>query len=178
MNCNIIGISGKLGSGKTTAAKYLAKHGYTIVNYADILKCSAAAILGVDKSLCYTREGKNTIIPELNITIGAFLQQYGTAMRSIDDDIWVKLLFRNIDTHKEIVIADVRFPNEARAIHERGGKVIRLSAAEPLINNDSRDRNHISETALDNWDLWDMVIHTTRDVKLLYASLDKRILSK
>ena len=174
----IIGISGKLGSGKTTAANYLAAHGYKIANFADILKHSAANILGISPALCYSREGKNTMIPELNMTVGTFLQQYGTAVRNIDNDIWVKLLFRNISTHDKIVIADVRFPNEARAIHERGGKVIRLSAAEPLIDNDSRDGTHISETALDNWDSWDMVIHTTRDVKLLYASLDKHILLK
>lgn len=54
------------------------------------------------------------------------------------------------------VIPDVRFPNEAQAIKERGGLLIRVNryTGHPLIDNDTHvitDWQHPSETALDHY---------------------------
>lgn len=50
------------------------------------------------------------------------------------------------------VITDVRFPNEAKSIKERGGIIIRVNRYTGLKDN------HISETALDNYNDFDYVI--------------------
>ena len=42
------------------------------------------------------------------------------------------------------IIADVRFPNEAKAIEDAGGKVVRLTRR-------VREDNHSSEVALDDY---------------------------
>ena len=59
------------------------------------------------------------------------------------------------------IITDVRFPNEAQAIKDRGGILIRINR-----DNGTRaiDVNaHLSETALDDYDGFDYVIDNDSD---------------
>lgn len=62
------------------------------------------------------------------------------------------------------IITDVRFPNELKAIKHRGGKLIRINRqcrAMDLDNAMKREigtKEHPSETSLDDYDNWDMVI--------------------
>lgn len=65
----IIGFSGKIKSGKDTAATYLVDlfynnniNSYTI-SFGDALKEYVAALYNLDIKLLYSQEGKNTIIP-------------------------------------------------------------------------------------------------------------------
>lgn len=65
------------------------------------------------------------------ITMREVLQRYGTeAHRNIfGENFWVEQLFKGApkdDDDKVFVITDVRFDNEAEAIAERGGYLIRL----------------------------------------------------
>ncbi len=94
-----------------------------------------------------------------NKTIGECLQTIGTELfrDRFDSDTWVKsLLYATapgcIEKNHIMLIPDVRFPNEADAILERGGIVVRLEGDPLGIRKKSkRDLNHISETALDNY---------------------------
>jgi len=56
------------------------------------------------------------------------------------------MAFKDIKPDENVVIADVRFPNEADAIKQRGGKVIRVNR-----HNHSAVNRHKSEIAMDNY---------------------------
>lgn len=83
-----------------------------------------------------------------------FLQVLGTEVgrEMIDQDIWVNLAMREIDTNLNTVFTDCRFPNEAKTINEMGGQVWRINRPGIEAVN-----HHASETALDGWD-FDLVI--------------------
>lgn len=75
-----------------------------------------------------------------------YLQLYGTeAHREVfGTDFWVNVLFDANRTNSDLlVITDVRFPNEADAIHERGGKVWQIQ------RESSGAGNHSSEIPLE-----------------------------
>lgn len=76
------------------------------------------------------------------------LQRLGTeAGRGVlGENTWVDATLGDLEDGL-YVIPDVRFPNEARAIEDEGGVVIRVKNPRIVPVND-----HPSETALDDWD--------------------------
>ena len=61
------------------------------------------------------------------------LQQWGTEVcrKGFHDDIWIASLENKLRTTRDnIVISDVRFPNEIKAIHNAGGQVVRVIRGE------------------------------------------------
>ena len=81
------------------------------------------------------------------ITIRILLQEIGTqAMRNmIHPDIWVNSLFEGYEPKcDKYIITDVRFLNEAQAIKDRDGIIIRLE------RETNTDDQHESEIALDD----------------------------
>lgn len=167
----IIGISGKAQAGKDTTAGMLQvlltnpditwkmyetdvcfAWDHPIVHYADLLKEISQEMLDMPFSDFNSQEVKQQRIDWLGMTVRDFLQKLGTAVRKeIDPDFWVKALF-NTYHNGNVIIADVRFPNEVQAIKDRGGKVIRIE------RYGAGAGNHISETALDDYTKWDIVI--------------------
>jgi hypothetical protein len=67
-------------------------------------------------------------------------------MRKIYEPIWVKSCIDKIKREQSelAIIADVRFPNEAKAIEDAGGIVLRLTR--DILHDD-----HSSEIALDDY---------------------------
>lgn len=63
------------------------------------------------------------------------------------------------------LITDLRFENEAKAVKDRGGIIIRINR--PDIN-DSELQKHRSETALDDYDGFDYVIENDSNIEDLY----------
>ena len=64
-----------------------------------------------------------------NLTPRLVLQKWGTevARKSWHDDIWIASLENKLaKAHNDIVITDVRFPNEIAAVRNAGGTVIRV----------------------------------------------------
>lgn len=56
------------------------------------------------------------------------LQSFGTEFgRRLDQDIWVNFLLREAAKDTLTVVSDVRFANEAKAVYNSGGAVIRIS---------------------------------------------------
>ena len=81
------------------------------------------------------------------MTSREFMQYFGTdIMRKMYEPIWVNSCIKTIQTEQPelAVIADARFPNEAKAIESVGGAVIRLTRK-------VFDDNHSSEVALDDY---------------------------
>lgn len=141
----IIGFVGFIGSGKDTAADYLVNfHGFRRDSFASTLKDAIAAIFGWDRTLLEgrTQESRewrdqedkwwsNRL--EMPITPRWILQNWGTEVcrRGFHDDIWIASLENKIRKTKDnIVISDVRFPNEIKAIHNARGLVIRVKRGE------------------------------------------------
>lgn len=99
----------------------------------------------------------------------AILQWYGTNVaRKADPDVWVKALDTRLSRENpEIaVITDVRFPNEAEYLREKGGflvKVVRLNKDGTQYVDPQRDPNHASEIALEGYEDWDYVIEVKED---------------
>lgn len=138
----IVGTVGNIGSGKDTVAEMLIQeHGFHRVSFAGTLKDACASIFSWDREYL---EGKNPEsrtwreqvdewwaeklgIPHL--TPRWVLQNIGTdVMRThFHPDIWIASVERQLqDSKGNVVISDVRFPNEIMSIHNQGGQVWRV----------------------------------------------------
>ena len=140
----IIGVVGFIGSGKGTVADILVnKKDFTKISFADSVKDATAAIFGWPRGLLEGdtdesrefREKKDEWWSEKtgkHITPRNMLQLMGTeAGRDvIHPDVWVLSVERKIGMYKNVVIPDVRFPNEMNFIQSLGGFVVRVKRGE------------------------------------------------
>jgi hypothetical protein len=142
----IIGFVGFIGSGKDTAADYLVNfHGFRRDSFANTLKDAVSAVFGWDRTLLegrtkQAREWREQVDPWWaerlgmpNLTPRYILQYWGTEVcrNGFHDDIWIASLENKMrKTTDNIVISDVRFPNEIKAIHNAGGQVVRVIRGE------------------------------------------------
>lgn len=177
----IIGIAGKAQAGKDTTAMMLQSlishpditwnmywnsdivytNNHFIVHFADLLKEVAQTMLNMPFEDFNLQEVKQQYLEWLGMTVREFLQKLGTAVRNeIDPDFWVKALFNAYV--KNIIIADVRFPNEAKAVKDAGGLLIRINRP------GAGAGNHISETALDDYKDFDYIINNEGTLKDLF----------
>ena len=138
----IIGFVGQIGAGKDTAADFLVNsHKFRRDSFANTLKDAVATIFGWDRTLVegrtkQSREWRDQVdtwwASRLNmpgLTPRFILQNWGTEVcrNGFHDDIWIASLENKLrKTSDNIVITDVRFPNEISAIHNSGGIVIRI----------------------------------------------------
>ena len=149
--------------------------GWEIKKWAGKLKLIASILTGIDESKFEDQEFKKTdlthqwdcnppdkrglgTIHKKPMTVRDFLQRLGTdAIRDgLHTNAWVNALMSdykaidyNDDEQPEYpnwIVTDTRFPNEAQAIKDAGGIVIRVDR--PLVRpiND-----HPSEVGLDDW---------------------------
>jgi hypothetical protein len=136
----IIAISGKYGTGKDTLATAIKSRlqeahkletdDYVLdLKFAAALKECCAAITGTSLEQNYSQTGKQMVIPTLDMSLARLQQVLGTVVRQhIHPDIWVLNVARACaDTDKICIITDCRFVNEAVAIQNLGGVVIRLN---------------------------------------------------
>lgn len=176
---NLIGISGKMGSGKDTAAQlikrilsnkeltngtiaHLVKNpktvkddsGWQIKKFSTKLKEVVSVLTGAPIEKLDDQTFKKYMIGESwDMTFRELMQKIGTeAMRdNISQDIWINSLFDSIDEYKTYgefrkwIITDVRFKNEAAAIKDKKGILLRIE------NNSADKSTHSSETELDNF---------------------------
>lgn len=134
---------------------------FKTTRFADSLKQVAGCILNVEPELFESNSFKQEVnrigISDVlghSYTNRELLQLIGTEVgRNIDKDIWIKTTFSDWTEESKWIIADVRFPNEAESIKQRGGMVIRINR--PLDNQDE----HPSEVALDDYDQFDVTIN-------------------
>ncbi|BCS53318.1 hypothetical protein [Geobacter sp. SVR] len=93
-----------------------------------------------------------------SFTPRALMQWWGTEFRRnyFGENYWISRFLEACDNPKQLyVVDDCRFPNEAQAIKEAGGKLVRIERpVRPIGSNPE----HPSEVALDGWTAWDMVI--------------------
>lgn len=138
----LVGIGHKARRGKGAVGAWLVENrGFVERNFAAALYDECRELFGM--------EGKDAWL----------LQSWAEDRRqNCGADYWVKRLQQwTSQNSDDVVITDVRYPNEAEWIREHGGLLWRVDRDEPL-EDIARDPDHISERALDDWDDWDAVI--------------------
>ena len=114
------------------------------------------------------------------MTIRQFLQELGTdaCRKGLHSNVWVNALMADYKPTQEMnkagffvdasmpnwVITDTRFPNEAKAIKDKGGIVIRIDrpGCKPV-------NNHPSETSLDDWEFDYKILNGSDIVSLAFT---------
>lgn len=92
------------------------------------------------------------------MTAREVLQFVGTEIfRRMYEPVWTELLMNTIKLEEPgiAVIADCRFDNEAQAVKDNGGIVIRLT------RNTEKD-DHVSEDGFGDWDNFDLTIDNSK----------------
>jgi hypothetical protein len=120
-------------------------HGFRRDSFANTLKDAVANVFGWDRTLlegrtAEAREWREQIdewwAQRLNmpkLTPRWVLQYWGTEVcrKGFHDDIWIASVENKMrKTGDNIVISDVRFPNEIQSIHNAGGIVVRIKRGE------------------------------------------------
>jgi len=167
---DLIGVSGKKRSGKDTFANRLTEEGYKKYSLADPMKEAAKTIFGwSDRHM--GGEKKEKVDSFWDVTPREVLQKMGTDMfrDTFGTDIWLKSMERKINTYlpRNVVVPDLRFPNEVAWVRRHGGQVIRIDASERLSNDDE----HASETALDEYNGYDYIIPNNGTIREFYDSI-------
>ena len=138
----LIGLVGFIGSGKGTVSYILqTKKGFHKISFADSLKDAVAAVFGWPRHLLEgdtveSRAFRETVDEfwssklEKDITPRWVLQNVGTEVfrNGFHDNIWIYSVERKLqeNRHRNIVVSDVRFPNEIEAIRKNGGHIVRV----------------------------------------------------
>ena len=142
----IIGLAGKAGAGKSTVADALVMKGFQRDAYAKTMKEAISIIFGIPLDILRSNAAvKSQIDPYWGMSYRQIMQLFGTeaCRKTFGGDIWERVLWnRHTYVDYDLVIDDVRFPNEAEAILDRGGQVWEI-----VRGKDSKD-THSSETPL------------------------------
>ena len=181
----IIAICGHKFSGKSTVARLLHNAtSYRVVSFADKLKDVTCVLSGCTREDLEDYDFKETqLVPDylrpycLNAekpTFRAFLQYFGSeVMRGVNDNIWIDCTLSNCGN--DCIVSDCRFPNEAKAVKERGGIVIKVvrplakaedaHQSETMIDEIAPDYTIVNDTTLEN-----LVLNVDSLVRLLRAN--------
>lgn len=173
----IIGFTGRKGSGKDTAAQVFMARGFYLLKFASPLKEMLAQLMfqqGADEDLVHASlegELKETPSPYLaGRTPRHAMQTLGTewGRELMGERFWVNAFMNSAQLYKNVVVSDVRFPNEVEAIHNLGGQVFRI--IRPSLGN--MGDNHPSETLIDNLDVDGELINNAVSVTEFQQELD------
>lgn len=144
----IIGIHGKLEAGKTSLTSHFVAQGFKELLFADGLKGMICALLGCSRPQLEDHTFKNTEVPWLGITPRTLMQSLGTEWgRGVDEDLWVRRTMNEAGAYPNVVISDMRFPNEFEVVRRAGGRTIKIVRD---IDRSGPQHQHPSETALDH----------------------------
>ena len=140
----LLGITGKAGSGKSTAAQVLIDAGWVRIKFADPLKDMLRAIgLTEDQIEGHLKEVPCDLLQ--GKTPRWAMQSLGTewGRGCIGERFWLDIARRKIALAMaaglSVVVDDVRFENEAQVIRELGGLVLGIS------RNVNVSSGHVSE---------------------------------
>lgn len=114
----LIGICGRMGSGKDTVADTLVMRlSGKKQSFSAKLKEIAEDLFGIVKK---DDRGRH------------IYQVLGDKMRDIDPDVWTNVVMKKYKSDMNMIISDVRYVNEAEAILEVGGTIIHLNVSDKI----------------------------------------------
>ena len=148
----IIGITGRKGCGKDTAANVLVENfGVHRLAFADPLRDVCKVLFGFSSKEMLDRSLKESLRDQYPFeTPRETLQKVGTdCIRTHYPDAWLEA-HRRLSTPilrggQDVVTPDVRFLNEGFSVRARGGILIRVDADERL---GPETDQHVSETEM------------------------------
>lgn len=167
----LIGVAGLARTGKDTVGQYLTQqYNYVRVSLADPIKHYIHVLNP------YLADGRRIVdvVEEIGIEaakeieeVRRLYQVFGTDVgRDIDNNMWLNLAGRRLDQLEKAVITDVRFPNEAEFVRERGGVVIYIDRPAAVKVN-----NHASENGLCS-EYYDYLIVNNGNLAQLHFKVD------
>ena len=180
---------GQAQSGKDSVALHLGEHGFKKMSFAAKLKQVCKELFMFEDAQLETTNGKAIIDPRYDLTPRTVLQKVGIFFRELYKDIWVDYLMSEIDgpdiknwdgSYSNIVITDVRFLNEVKAVKERNGVIIRL-IREDYQALQGKEAQHASETEQLNVpdELIDLTVSAkTGELEKLYKDVTDFLLKK
>lgn len=105
-----IAICGGICSGKSTLSQlFAARYNLHVYSFASNVKKYALEL--------FDMKYKNRVL----------IQDFAEKMKEIDENIWIRLLDKEIDKIDNIVIDDLRFENELRYLRDKGFVIIRIN---------------------------------------------------
>lgn len=147
----LVGVVGAKRSGKDTLAELLvARHGFVRLAYADSLKLFLLAVnplVGRGMRLSDVVDLIGWDAAKERPEVRRLLQETGLAARTVlGPGVWLEPVMRRAGEVRAghgwpVVVTDVRFPNELRAIRSDGGLVVRVRRESAEAVEDS----HVSE---------------------------------
>lgn len=159
----IIGIGYRKASGKDTFANFLTTHlrcehpGKKIktVGFADAVKATAYQLYswaGLKRGVFYEShyEAKEITLPLIGQSPRDFWIGVGNKLREVYPRTWLDIILKQPEVDV-LIIKDVRFINEAQAIWDLHGFLVRIDRDVPRGTDPA-------ETSLDIWDEWSEII--------------------
>lgn len=131
----LLGLTGRAGAGKDTVAAYLeAQYAFAPIGFADPIRDMLGVLLQhveVDGAWLCERDLKELPAPVLGLSYRALAQTLGTEWgRSLRADLWLRIgeyrTNQRLDAGDNVVLCDVRFPNEAAWLKAAGGVLVRV----------------------------------------------------
>ena len=178
----VIGIMGKIGSGKSTVANYIKTKGYVEYSLAGPLKKIGEIFQFSNEELYGTQEQKLGINKYWGISGRYFMQKFGSEIcryalpkhipeMKMESTPWVKLF--EIECQKRpnvnFVVSDVRFEDEALSIKSLGGILIKIQRK---VDKSGNENKHVSEVEMEKIKP-DYVIENNGSLEELYAKVDE-----
>lgn len=170
----ILGITGKMFSGKDTVAEFIhfAFRNSRITSFARPLKQMMIEYFGFTVDDLYTTEGKQRYNDFWGMTNREALQRVGTECfrNNFHKDTWLKTMELNIMNKPSalIIIPDVRFPNEAELIQALDGSILKIVRDD--VARDPKQMTHASETMIDQIP-YDMLLVNNKDRASLFETV-------
>ena len=147
------------GAGKSTVARHLCdKHLYTRFSFADSIKRVVETFLielGYDHSCTYSLlhgSLKDVTLPEIGTTPRHLMRTLGTewGRQCVHPDVWVtiadKHISRALSEGRNVVIDDLRFPNEYELLVKSNAHIWHITRDNPH----TEESTHASDGALEN----------------------------
>jgi hypothetical protein len=165
-----IGLCGKKGSGKSFVAENMRDtRDAKILRFADILK-DMMRVMGFSEGQI-NGDLKEVACDMLNGKTPRYaMQTLGTewGRNLLHENIWVDMLVAKVNKERGVVVVDdVRFPNEIKAIRDNGGVVAWIERASIYDGEDE----HASETSVSSADC-DVCIDNTLPIPLVLTNIE------
>lgn len=154
----VIGITGNIGAGKSTVAKYICDtYGFEEYSMAKPLKKIGELFYFSKEQLYGTQQQKLEQHKHWGISAREFLQKVGTELfrehlpkvipnMNIRDTPWVDLFrLKYLHEPNNYVISDMRFIDEAKVVKDLGGIIIRCVRNNNVKSESGKELTHKSE---------------------------------